>query len=76
MPEQQLTDDSQKWFRLFEPSSVYGLQAQCSIKVFFLFHEESHSVFFLHIVDPVYQSTFVKWMQTGQYLAKVDAAEI
>lgn len=40
LPEQQLTDDSQKWFRLLKPSSVYGLQAQCSIKVFILFHME------------------------------------
>lgn len=27
MPERRLTDDSQKWSRLFKPSSVYGLQA-------------------------------------------------
>lgn len=45
VPEQQLTDDSQKWCRLFKPSSVYGHQAQCSIKVFILFHEEGHRVF-------------------------------
>lgn len=64
VPEQQLTDDSQKWSSLFKPSYVYGLQAQCSIKVFVLFHNESHRVFFLQTVAPVYQSTPVK--STGE----------
>lgn len=76
MPEQQLTDDRQKWSRLFKPGSVYGLQAQCSIKVFILFHEESHGVFFLRTVVPVYQNAPVKSMRTGRHLAKVDASEI
>lgn len=76
VPEQQLTDDSQKWSHLFKPSSVYGLQAQCSIKVFVLFYEESHRVFFLRTVAPVYLSTPVKSVQAGQCLAMVDAAEI
>lgn len=74
VPEQQLADDSQEWSCLFEPSSVYGFQAQFSIKVFILFHEESHRVFF-RIVAPVYQNTAIS-VHTSQYLAKVDAAEI
>lgn len=75
VPEQQLVDNGQEWSRLFKPSSVYGLQAQFSIKVFILFHEVSHRVFFLRIVAPGYQSTAVS-VHTSQYLAKVDAAEI
>lgn len=42
VPEQRLMGDSQKYFHLFQPDSVYGLQAQCSIKVLILFHKESN----------------------------------
>lgn len=41
MPEYWLTDDSQEWPPLCQPSFVYGPRAQCGIKVLTLSHKET-----------------------------------